>query len=326
MRSPTPLPKELSGRPLSVTEAIADGISRERLRRRDLATPFTGVRSAIGGDDTLLLTDIPSDTDGLEYWTRIRDLVLARAMSYQRRISHRVVFSHTTAAHIHGFYLPRRLATDLTIHVATASPGHRPRTRGVRSHVVPDGRVAAVAVDGLLTTAPLDTWCMLAPLLSLEQVVIIADQLMERHHPTANLDQLSRAVRSHTGRHGAKLLRAALPLARARTDSPKETELRLVLVRAGLPEPLINHPVLNRFGVQLRLGDLVYLQFRVLVEYDGWRHRDDPQQFERDIEKLGEAMEDGWRVVRIHKGMLGANAHIAVHLVRAALLDQGWRP
>ncbi|GAA3728726.1 hypothetical protein GCM10022239_01850 [Leifsonia bigeumensis] len=241
-------------------------------------------------------------------------------------MSGRVVFSHATAAHIHGFYLPSRLATDLTLHVATAAPGYRPRTRGVRGHLMPEGRVELATVDDLVTTAPLDTWCMLASSLSLDQTVVIADQLMERQHPVATLAELSRAARAHTGRHGAKQLRAALPLARARTDSPKETELRLVIVRAGLPEPLINHPVLNRFGVELRLGDLVYPQLRVLVEYDGWRHRDDSRQFERDIDRLSEAVEDGWYVVRIHKGMLGANAQVAVHHVRAALLAQGWRP
>lgn len=326
MRSPVPLPEGLSGRPLSVTEAISGGIGRERLRRRDLATPFAGVRSPAYGDDTRLLADILADPDSPEYWTRVRALVLARARSYQRRMSDRVVFSHATAAHIHGFYLPSRLATDLTLHVATAVPGRRPRTRGVRSHLVPDGRVIAISVDGLLTTAPLDTWCTLASVLSLDQTVIIADQLMERQHPVATFAELSRAVRSHTGRHGAKLLRAALPLARARTDSPMETQLRLILARAGLPEPLVNHPVLNRFGVELRLGDLVYPRFRVLVEYDGWRHRDDPHQFERDIDRLAEAMEDGWRVIRVHRGMLGDNAHVAVHRVRTALLDQGWRP
>lgn len=311
---------------MSVAEALAGGVTRERLRRGDLAAPFTGVRSPTGGDDTLPLAGISADRSTPEYWTRTRDLVLARARSFQSRMAPGLTFSHATAAQVHGFYLPARLATDLTLHVATTEPGYRPRTRGVQNHLIPESRVTTTSIGGLSVTAPLDTWCMLASVLSLDETVIIADQLMERQHPVATLADLASAVRAHAERHGAKQLRVALPLARARTDSPKETELRLVIVRAGLPEPLINQPVHNRFGVELRLGDLVYPEYRVLVEYDGWRHRDDSRQFERDIDRLAEAVEDGWQVVRIHSGLLGANSHIAVHRVRTALLAQGWRP
>lgn len=326
MRTPAPLPERLAGRAFSVPEALASGVGGERLRRRDLAAPFTGVRSPAGGNDLRLPDDITADPSTEEYWAEARELVLARARSYDRRMSEQIVYSHVTAAQIHGFYLPARFARDMTLHVATAAAGHRPRTRGVRSHLIPENRVAITRVDGLLTTAPLDTWCMLSSVLTLDETVIVADQLMERQHPIATPAELARAVRAYTGRHGVKKLRVAFSLARSRTDSPKETELRLAIVRAGLPEPLINHPVHNRFGVQVRLGDLVYEKFRVLVEYDGWRHRDDTNQFERDIDVRQEAMDDGWRVVRFHKGMLGANSHTAVNLVRSALRAQGWRP
>ncbi len=326
MRSPAPLPTQFRGRSFSVAEAVMAGMSRERLRRGDLASPFTGVRAPLDDRAMDLLADGSFTPQTPDDWVLVREAVLVRARAAQNRLPAGVVFSHATAAQILGLYLPAHIATDPLIHVVTESAETRPRTRGVRSHLAPINRLSTTEIDGLRTTTPLETWCMLAPQLTLDQTVIIADQLMERNHPLASKNELERAVHSHAGRHGAKKLRAALPLARARTDSPQETLLRLALGRANLPEPSINHPVVNRFGVQLRLGDLVYVKFRVLVEYDGWRHRDDSRQFERDIDVLQEAMDDGWRVVRVHKGMMGANAHVAVGLVRSALLDQGWRP
>lgn len=325
MRTPAPLPPELRGQPFTVANALAAGVSRERLRRQDLTSPFNRVRTRSDGDDP---RDILDDSDTLmtaDDWARRRQLVVDRARNALSRLPEGVVFSHATAAHILGLYLPARLALDPTIHVATEAREARPRTLGIRNHLVPPGRLATELVDGLPATTPLETWCMLTPQLTLSHTVVIADQLMERNNPVASRHDLERAVRSHTGRHGAKKLRIALPLARERTDSPQETLLRLALIEAGLPEPRVNHPVTNRFGVHLRLGDLVYPRFRVLVEYDGWRHRDDSRQFELDINVLQEAMNDGWRVVRVHKGMLGTNSHVAVGLVRSALIDQGWR-
>ena len=112
---------------------------------------------------------------------------------------------------------------------------------------------------------------------------------------------------------------------RAGVDSPKETELRLAIVRLGLPEPEVNVPILNRYGAFIAFGDLVYRAYRILVEYDGEQHFDDVSQYHRDIDRLDDVMEDGWRVIRINKSHLRRPAVID-YKIRTALLAAGWHP
>ena len=65
------------------------------------------------------------------------------------------------------------------------------------------------------------------------------------------------------------------------------------------PEPQINPAV--RIGDETLHPDLLYPQWRVVLEYEGDGHRTDPQQWRRDIWRR-EAFEDaGWRVIRVHR-------------------------
>lgn len=317
----SPLPREFARGVFTVAAARGAGIPVGRLRRRDLAAPFHGVRAPRGGDDSATPDTIDAQ-DASEYWARMRELAVARALSFHERLRPGVVFSHTTAAQLHGFYLPPRLAADLRVHVATETESLRPRTRGVRHHLVPTGRVKVTKVDSLTATAPLDTWCMLAPLLTVDELITIGDQLVQRQSPLATVDDLHSAVRRHAGRHGVRKLRVAVPSVRPRTDSPKETELRLLLVRAGLPEPSINAPVVDHAGNRIRLGDLVYERERILIEYDGALHRDNEVQFHKDVDDLERAMESGWRVIKVDKFMLRDRAQDIVSRTRAALRER----
>lgn len=121
------------------------------------------------------------------------------------------------------------------------------------------------------------------------------------------------------------MLRAASESVRAGVDSPKETEVRLIIVEAGLPEPVVNMPIRNSHGAFIALGDLVYPQYRILIEYDGAYHFAGDEQLYKDIDRLDAVMEEKWRVVRLNKTHLKRPA-VIVAKVRTALLDAGWRP
>ena len=108
-------------------------------------------------------------------------------------------------------------------------------------------------------------------------------------------------------------------------DSPKETVIRLMVVSGGLPEPHVNATILNRYGAFLALGDMVYPEFKVLVEYGGRHHFASEEQALRDIDRLDDLMEEGWRVIRLNKTHLGRAATV-MGKVRKALMDAGWRP
>lgn len=235
------------------------------------------------------------------------------------------MLSHTTAARLQHLPLPPRLRQDLSVHVSVAKREKRPQVAGIRSHLAPRDIRSAVVVDGRRVTSPVQTWCALAPLLRLGELVAVGDDLVRRIDPPAATAELRSAVQRSAGRHGAKKLRTALELVRPRTDSPKETELRLMLVDGLLPEPIVNHPLFDVRGDFIRHGDLAYPRHLVLVEYNGEQHRTDDAQFRLDTEQLERIVAAGWLVVQVVKGQM-SDPSAVTRRVRAALLARGWRP
>jgi hypothetical protein len=74
-------------------------------------------------------------------------------------------------------------------------------------------------------------------------------------------------------RHAGRLLEA-LPHCSERSESPNETRLRLVwTVDARLPEPVVNHDLVDRDGRFVCRADLLDLEAGVVGEYDGADHR-----------------------------------------------------
>lgn len=63
-----------------------------------------------------------------------------------------------------------------------------------------------------------------------------------------------------------------LALANGASESPQETRLRVILVLAGLPEPIVQHSIYAG-GVFLARVDLYYPDARLAIEYDGQTHR-----------------------------------------------------
>lgn len=88
----------------------------------------------------------------------------------------------------------------------------------------------------------------------------------------------------------------ARALIRADTDSPKETELRLLLVRAGLPEPAINMPMFDETGGWIQDPDMSYEDYKIAIQYDGGHHSS-PAQRRSDIFRDEDARGLGWLVV-----------------------------
>ncbi len=122
------------------------------------------------------------------------------------------------------------------------------------------------------------------------------------------------------------ILRRALALARPGVRSPRETHLRLLLTRHGLPEPGVNEDIFSARGEFVAEIDLTFEAWRVAVEYDGRVHAEDPRQFARDADRWAAIRDAGWDHVRILSHHLRGDGAPAASLVRAALLRAGWRP
>ncbi|MES2093218.1 MAG: hypothetical protein V4531_05330 [Actinomycetota bacterium] len=151
----------------------------------------------------------------------------------------------------------------------------------------------------------------------------MGDGLVSRKNPLATIAELTTAVAEWGSRPGGPALRRALLEIRCRTDSARETLLRLMIVRSGLPEPIVNFEIRNQFGAVIGLGDLAYPTYRVLLEYDGGQHRSDERQFHIDISRLDAFMEEKWRVIRVNKSLMQQPSTL-LGKVRTALEAAGW--
>ncbi|WP_460517548.1 hypothetical protein [Humibacter antri] len=153
--------------------------------------------------------------------------------------------------------------------------------------------------------SPAQTWCHLAPMVSRGYLVAAGDYLISglrlqggfRTSSFCTREELVHAVARHGSRRGATALGWALPLLRPGVDSPRESMLRLAIVAAGLPEPVIGHPVPVAGGVVLH-PDLSYPHRRVAIEYEGDDYRRDRTRWRRDLRRIALLEEAGWRVIR----------------------------
>ena len=126
----------------------------------------------------------------------------------------------------------------------------------------------------------------------------------------------------HRGARGIVQLRRVLRLMDAGSESPQETHTRLALVSAGLPRPQTQIVVTDagRFVARLDMGWEEYL---VGVEFDGAQHWTDPVQRTRDIDRLAELEELGWRIVRVSAEILRQRPHVMIGRIREALRSAG---
>ena len=292
-----PIPETLRGRAFTREQASSAGITQGRLRRKDIARPFHGVQA----------TQPPTTT-------------LERCRAYSAKLKPGQFFTHQTAARLHGLTLPTH-DDDALLHVGAVRPADAPHSQGIRGHRMLS-RGEPWQVDGLPIPDPSEVFCQLGASLAFEDLVIVADELMNR----SELDEAgTRATMldriAATRRIGSARLVRAAGAARRGSRSPAETRIRLVLDAAGVPAAELNAPI-EETGSLRYLGspDFVWRRQRVVLEYEGEQHRLDRAQFRYDIVRYDDLMADGWRVLRATGDHLTRDGRLdIVHRVRSAL-------
>lgn len=197
--------------------------------------------------------------------------------------------SHVSAARVYDVPVPQ-FADE---HLSVFSEKERRRRNGVQSHVTPKS-TAVGRLRGVRVSMPVQMFIELASMPSLVDLVIVGDALVRRRLVTR--EELVEACRESSCRHAPAALRAA-EYVRAGVDSPMETRLRMLIVLAGLPEPEVNYKVLDSRGRVLRRFDLSYPQLKLIVEYDGRQHAEDPGQYDSDIYRREDLDRWGWRII-----------------------------
>lgn len=305
MRRPLPLPEPFHQRPFSTRAAIAAGVGEGRLRSRGLARPFHGVRIVA--------------TDAMTLWQRIR--------SYQQRMPQSQHFSHVTAALIHGMPLPLPHESDPHLHVAAAPGAGFPRARGTVGHQ-PGESGTIVLTSGCRVTSPVDTWCDLAEILSLDDLVAAGDFLITGDEPYSGLaplatrHELGAAVAARAGRRGIRRLIAALELVRYGPLSRMETLTRLLMLRGGLPEPALNHTIVDAAGQVVAMVDLALPERRVAIEYQGDDHRE-KSRFRRDITRRERIEDQEWTVIYVSADDILRAPEATLARIRSRLRSRG---
>lgn len=297
------LPADL-GSAFDVALAKRYGVGVGRLRGADLARPFHGVR---------IRADVEVGPPVSDPYEQQRLARVSRAREYAPRLHRGHCFSRQTAASAWGAPLPlerdgdgRPLpAADLALHVCAVGPAPLPRAAGVTGHRSLASLTTVREHEGLRLSSPASTWASLG-ILPLADLIALGDYFCRRwregrgrptpgRSPLAGIDELTAAVEAGR-RRGADRLRAALPLIREDSWSPRESLVRFILVSAGLPEPELNIDLFDEMGRFLGCVDMVYRAERVVVEYLGMLHG---ETWARDVERIAALRAAGWTVIEV---------------------------
>lgn len=172
----------------------------------------------------------------------------------------------------------------------------RLRLDGVEVRSVTSDQV--VLLDGRRITTPAQTFCELATDLNLVELVILGDSLV-RAKKCRPEHLVERAAQWRGAR--CQLARRAAALVRAGVRSPKETRLRMLIVLAGLPEPIAGLEFRDPDGRVRYELDLAYRE-KIGLEYDGDEHHAKRRDREWDARRRRWFTDQGWRILSYTNG------------------------
>lgn len=306
-------------------DALEAGHGHHSLYGKDVRHPFHGVvripvadRHAgtqgtvgdpmlVGPAVTTHSATAPADSYGAQH-----EEFRHRAVEFQQLLWPDCAISHSAAGRI--LHIPGcETFSDLHVTVAGSS---RPRRHGVVAHRV--DRLETFEHDGLLLSSPrrlateLSSQLNGLPLLQAFEALVgprAKGQLL-------TADGLRQLADSPRGFRGKYALKKVVGFVREGVRSPRETELRIVLIRSGLPEPIVSPPVQIDGGIVH--PDLAYLAEMVAIEYEGDQHFSDRDQVRYDFARYAAMQAHGWTVIRVDKQLL-AQPQRLTSTIRASL-------
>ena len=274
------------------TEALASG----DLTRRDLKRSYTKVHRNVYSLKGVKLTP------------------LDRAHAAWLWSGRRATLVGSSAAALHGTqYLPDDAPAELA-HARQAVP---PGIIIHRGSIAADEICVRQSID---CTTPARTAYDIGRRAPGDTAIIRIDALLNATGCT--VAEVERIADRYPGARHIRRLRYALELADGGAESPKETELRLLLVRDGLPRPATQIVVTNPRGRSRRI-DMGWPEWKVGVEYDGEQHWKNPDDYADDIERLEFLAAQGWIIVRVSSRQLRYRRPEILARVRDALTHRG---
>ncbi len=281
------IPRELAGRPFTLEEARAAGLTLSALRgkvwRRISAELYC--LAELGDKPWLLLA------------------------AWHRSLPAEAVFAGATAAWLFGLDLeptnpveivvPTRWSTrsraGLSVRHCELLPTEVVTIRGLRATALP------------LTLAGL---CLQRP--AVEALVAIDMAVCAGLTGAAALVRYAEAAK---GRPGAGRLRSLAAFA-APAESPMETRLRWLLIQAGLPRPEVQTNLRDTKARFIGRADLYYPAAKLVLEYDGGNHR---ERLVEDDRRQNLLVNAGFRLLRFTAADIHNRPEVVAAQVRGAL-------
>lgn len=224
--------------------------------------------------------------------------------------SHREgVVSGCAAAHLHG---AKWIDADCDVELIWRN-GRAPKGVVTRDDLLLPGEMETLC--GLPVTTPTRTAFDLGRRGGLASAVARLDALSRA--TSFEVGQVSELAGRHHNARGLRQLETALGLIDAGAQSPKESWLRVLLIRSGYPKPTTQIPVYGEGWYPRYFLDMGWEDVKLAVEYDGDQHRTSRAQFVKDVERLEWLSQAGWTVIRV----------LAEHTAEEVLyrVEQAWR-
>jgi very-short-patch-repair endonuclease len=223
--------------------------------------------------------------------------------------------SHATAARIWGGIVP----DTPEVHVTVPAKAGRSARQGVKAHAGGTG-AAVTRLRGMPISSPEQTFLDLAVSLDLVALVVLGDSLIRARRTSAAA--LRDAALAWRGR-GAKRARRAAHHIRDGVHSAMETRLRMLLVLAGFPGPVVNFILRHPNGSWWMRFDLCYPSLKLIIEYDGRQHAEDGEQWLHDLKRREALDAMGWRIIVVTRSDFYDAPEEILRRVRDALVDRG---
>lgn len=249
--------------PFRGSVAISRGlVTRAQLRGPRFRTLYRGV--------FIRRTDRPLD---LLTWSRAAFLLLG---------ADGALAGYSAAEMLGAPCAPRGVPPEIVAPAVRARPGLLVHRYSLRPDEIWSAR-------GCRVTSPRRTAWDLARRLDRTEAVVAVDALARRGRFDPKELLAIRAERSRARR--CRRLDEIVALANPLAESPMESRLRMLLHDHGLPTPVVQHELLDLFGLVLARFDLAYPAAKLAIEYDG-------EEFHRD--RRGE---DNHRDISGHPGL-----------------------
>ena len=261
----------------------------------------------------------PPSNVGRDEWERRRLEFMTRTNAVMATYEGKgIVMFGVTALQMMNVALPRRLEDWDRVHILVPTEVSRPIRKGVVAHrCVYPSRIWG-SCWGLPILNPVEYWLQLRGA-RVDELVEVGDGFLRRKDALLHLDEMESTLSQLAGRPGTQRAVIAMKWVRPNTDSIYETRLRLLLVRAGLPEPIVNCEVPCLQAGRVFHVDLGYDKEKVAVEYDGAVHVGNREQMAIDANRRRLLQDQGWTIITVTTEQLRTPDQI-VRSVESALL------